>query len=62
MLEQLSNDGPSDPRPSTETLIGKFAGPPDATEATRAEHYRYTLDRVLDSLEARLDAIKESRK
>jgi len=62
MLERLSNDGPSDPRSSMETLIGKFAGPPDAAEATRAEHYRYTLDRVLDGLEARLDAIKESQK
>ncbi len=35
MLERLSNDGPSDPRSSMETLIGKFAGPPDAAEATR---------------------------
>ena len=45
-----------------ETLIGKFAGPPDAAEATRAEHYRYTLDRVLDGLEARLYSINESQK
>ncbi|MES9512357.1 TetR/AcrR family transcriptional regulator [Rhodococcus erythropolis] len=62
MLDQLSKDGPTDPRSSMEALIGKFAGPPDTAEATRAEHYRYTLDRVLDGLEARLDAIKESRK